>query len=230
MRKAIMIFAMILGGEAVAASAHWTGLDIFNGEFYSDSTRQFNFGADIYGSSGEYTWIFSSFFGNVRNGSLFLKHDDFSIESIEPTFNWWALAHCGDIVSEETFSSLTAIEDFVGNDRYTGGTLVENPDDFYMVFKASEVLLGVGDYEEGMTWYGWAHVSIDENFKMTLLGEGINLSGGAVVVGGIPEPSSALLLLLGVAALTLRRRRNGPRQPNVPHSTTGTSIFAGDGV
>ena len=35
---------------------------------------------------------------------------------------------------------------------------------------------------------------------MTLLGEGINLYGGGVVVGAIPEPSGALLLLLGGAS------------------------------
>lgn len=123
---------------------------------------------------------------------------------MEPTFNWWALASYGEIVDKESFSRLTPIELFYVDDYYSGGTLIENPDDFYMVFKASEVLIENGDYVEGMTWYGWVHVSVDENLDMTLLGDGINLDGGPVTVG-IPEPSSALLLLLGCALMALRR-------------------------
>ena len=85
--------------------------------------------------------------------------------------------------------------------------MVENPNDFYMAFKISEVLLEDYEYVEGMSWYGWAHVSIDENLTMTLLDSGINLTGGGVVVGAIPEPSSALLLLIGVGLLAARRKR-----------------------
>lgn len=48
-----------------------------------------------------------------------------------------------------------------------------------MVFKASEVLIENREYVEGMTWYGWVHVSVDENLDMTLLGDGINLYGSS---------------------------------------------------
>ena len=103
---------------------------------------------------------------------------------------------------------MSRIEDFVGDDYCTGGTLIENPSDFYMVFKVSEVLKDSSGYSEGQTWYGWVHVAIDDNLEMTLLGEGINLYGGAVTVGEsvTPKPSSALLLLVGGALLALRRR------------------------
>ena len=63
------------------------------------------------------------------------------------------------------------------------------------------------NYVPGQTWYGWVHVSIDENLEMTLLGDGINLYGGAVTVGATPEPVSGLLLLVGALLLALRRRR-----------------------
>ena len=75
-----------------------------------------------------------------------------------------------------------------------------------MAFKTSEVLRDSSGYYEGLSLYGWVHVSIDENLEMTLLGEGINLSGGAVTVGATPEPSSAILLLVGGALLGLKRR------------------------
>ena len=140
---------------------------------------------------------------------MYMRHMDFSLEDIEPTFNWWAFAVYGDIVGEENFEAINRIEDFYDNNVYAGGTLVENPSDFYMVFKVSEVLVENHDYVPGQTWYGWVHASIDENLEMTLLGDGINLDGGPVIVGegGTPEPTSGLLLLVGGALLALRRRR-----------------------
>ena len=78
-----------------------------------------------------------------------------------------------------------------------------------MAFKVSEVLKDSSGYFEGQTWYGWVHVSLDDDLYMTLLGADINLSGGAVTVGSTPEPSAALLLLVGGALLALKRRRRG---------------------
>ena len=162
------------------------------------------FSGNVYGENGEFTWFHTDIEGHVETDGLHLKQDDFSQETMEPTFNWWALAIYGDIVSETTFASLNQIE--LARDGFNvGGTLVETPEDFYMAFKVSEVLLGSTDYEEGMSWYGWVHVSIDENLEMTLLGADINLYGGAVMVGAIPEPSGGMLLLIGVAVLGLRR-------------------------
>ena len=149
-------------------------------------------------------------YGHTKDDKLYLKHEDFSGESMEPTFNWWAIVNYGEVVGNETFNSLQRIEDFCGDEFCTGGTVVDNPTDFYMAFKASEVIFvsGVG-YEEGESWYGWVHVSVDDELNMTLLGEGINLYGEPVVVGmlPIPEPSAGTLLLLGLAGLALRRRR-----------------------
>ena len=126
---------------------------------------------------------------------------------MEPTFNWWALVLYGDIVSESTFASFQSIELFDYDGRADiGGTLIETPKDFYMAFKVSEVLTGDEGYEEGMSWYGWVHVSLDDNLQMTLLDADINLYGGAVTVGmDIPEPSGGILFLLGAAVLGLGR-------------------------
>ena len=188
-----------------AASAHWD-FGLVNRDW---DTKVYSFSGNVYGENGEYAWIHTYIYAHMENGGVYLKHLDFSGESMDPTFNWWALALYGDIVGEATFASHQPIELFYYNDSPdSGGTLVETPDDFYMVFKVSQVLLGEYAYEEGMTWYGWAHVSVDASLEMTLLGAGINLDGGAVIVGaGIPEPSGGMLMLLGVAVLALRRRQ-----------------------
>ena len=205
MRIATIMILLVLCNCVNAASAHWTGLNLSNDEGFDD-TKSYWFSGNVYGKNGEFTWFHTDIEGHVEVDGLHLKQNDFSQETMEPTFNWWALAMYGDIVSETTFASLNQIELSSWPDLYdSGGTLVENPEDFYMAFKVSEVLKGSTGYEEGMSWYGWVHVSIDENLEMTLLGADINLYGGAVTVGATPEPSGGMLVLLGLATLGLRR-------------------------
>lgn len=209
MRSFLVFIVMLFCKVIFSASVSWTDITLTNGALYSNGSREYHFGADIYGENGAYAWMHSFLFGHMENGNLFLKHEDFSNESMNPTYNWWTLAFYGDIVNETTFDLLTHIEDTYINDPnapLVGGTEVDTPKDFYMAFKVSEVLLENYDYVAGQTWYGWVHVSIDDNLEMTLLGEDINLSGGGVTVGATPEPSSALLLLVGGALLALRRR------------------------
>lgn len=204
MRIAAIIILLVLCNCVNAASAHWTGIGLSNYEGY-DGAASYWFSGYVYGENGEFTWFHTDIEGHAEVDGLHLKQFDFSQEMMEPTFNWWALALYGDIVSEATFASLDQIE-LSRDDFNVGGTLIENPSDFYMAFKVSEVLKGSTGYEEGMSWYGWVHVSIDENLEMTLLGADINLYGGAVMVGVIPEPSAGMLFLLGAAILGLRRK------------------------
>ena len=204
MRIVTVMILFVLCNCANAATAYWNGINIIGG-VNGGGVGEYGFGSIIHGEDHA-SWIHTSMFGHTEAGIFYLKHEDFS-HGMDPTYNWWALAVYGDIVSETTFASLTPIEDFRGNDVYTGGTLIPNPSDFYMAFKVSEVLIVDAHYEEGMTWYGWAHVSIDDSMEMTLLDAGINLYGGEVIVGATPEPSTGMLFLLGAAALGLRRKR-----------------------
>ena len=213
MRNIVILFVAMSCMEAGAASAYWTGIDLISNGKPNGTGSYDLYCNDISGADGHGTWILSDMYGHMENGNLYMKHKDFSKEMMDPTFNWWAIVTYGEIVNEATFHDATKqVELFWGDAEYASisGTLVENPDDFYMAFKASEVLVDDDKYVEGRTWYGWVHVSVDENdLTMTLLGSGINLEGGAVTVGAIPEPSSALLLLVGGAVLGLRRRRRG---------------------
>ena len=58
-------------------------------------------------------------------------------------------------------------------------------------------------------YYGWAEYMVDVDGTFRLLNSAIDFDGGAMVVGGgaVPEPTGGLLLLVGVAALALRRGR-----------------------
>ena len=53
--------------------------------------------------------------------------------------------------------------------------------------------------------YGWVEFGI-VNDKVSLLNSAIDLGGSSIDVGPVPEPSSALLLLLGAAGLALSRK------------------------
>ena len=211
MRTAFATVMLILCNGAFAATASWTGVSLcgYEGWFSDYGVQGYNFAGNIYGETGR-TWIHSDFYGRMEGGHFHLQHEDYSMV-MDPTFNWWVLACYGDVVDMNTFGVMTPVDSYKG-DVLSGGTVVENPSDFYMAFKASEVIFvsGVG-YEEGETWYGWVHVSVDDDLNMTLLDEGINLYGGPVIVGAIPEPSAAVLVLVGLAALALRRRRRWAR-------------------
>ena len=206
---ATVMMTLALCSSASAASAYWKNFDVRTwGESYGANTTEYGIYGVVYGEHGGHAEFHTSIVAHEESDGLHLKQFDFSKEMLEPTFNWWALAVYGDIVSETTFASLDPIELFRYDGFDSGGTLVENPSDFYMAFKVSEVLIVDAHYEEGMTWYGWAHVSIDDSMEMTLLDAGINLYGGEVIVGATPEPSAGVLFLLGAAALGLRRRGN----------------------
>ena len=58
---------------------------------------------------------------------------------------------------------------------------------------------------------GWAQLSVDMDGNLHLDNSAVARGGDSIIVGDlpIPEPSSALLLLVGGAMLALRRRRSG---------------------
>jgi len=66
--------------------------------------------------------------------------------------------------------------------------------------------------DRGDSFYGWLEFFATNSGRVELRSSAIDLGGGSMIVGGgaapIPEPSCGLLLLVGVAVLSLRRGRN----------------------
>ena len=61
--------------------------------------------------------------------------------------------------------------------------------------------------------YGWAECSIQEfseqgPISIKVLNSAFDADGGGMIVGAVPEPTSELLLLLGIAGIALRRRKS----------------------
>ena len=122
----------------------------------------------------------------------------------------WLQARAGDIADASTTRNLKYYFNHCHLDHETGW---ENLDiysgadsDFYLKFAVGST----DDYNDNILdpecLYGWAHLGIDGNGGMELRGSAIGLEGQSMVVGAIPEPSSAWLLILGIAGLALRRR------------------------
>ena len=207
----LVVCAFALGSYAVsAASAYWTGLIVGNGGYSGDSSQVagYSIQGTVYSGDGAYATINATMEGYVVEGSYFLKSLDYTrtgeggIGVVAPVENVWVLAFCGDVLNAETIRAATQIAPIYSYGEASGGTPIADRRDFYLAFEASEY--GV---EDGRSWYGWAHVSVDDDLRMTLLGSGIGLNGESVIAGAVPEPSGGLLLLLGTAVLALRRRR-----------------------
>ena len=58
---------------------------------------------------------------------------------------------------------------------------------------------------------GWVELRLDDDGRLTAVRSAYDREGGSLIVGFIPEPHSALLLLVGGALLVLRGRINGSR-------------------
>lgn len=66
------------------------------------------------------------------------------------------------------------------------------------------------------TIYGWADITVNSDYTITLNAVGYEDSGMDSIAGGTPEPSTFVLLTLGFAGLAAYRRRNKNTHPPVP--------------
>ena len=127
--------------------------------------------------------------------------------------NWLSAAN-GDIVSETATRHLdhyfySQFMDDAGTGEsyaYSADLIkVNSGETFYLMFCVDM------DYPSLEVIYGWVELYMNPDGTISYLHSAYDLDGGPMVVGGgawtggIPEPSGGILLLLGVAALGLRR-------------------------
>lgn len=203
MKVVILSFFAIVTTVCSAATASWSGFWITRGSHAYDEWHTYDLYAEVQSDSGARGKVEAMLYEHEEGTDFFLKSFDYST-TMANVRSSMVLAFIGDILSEETFDSAIKLALCSYGDTAEGGTLIEDRSNFYLGFMTSED--GVSD---GQKWYGWIHVSIDDQKNMNILSSGIGLNGEGVIVGGgsaTPEPSSGLLILLGGALLMLRRR------------------------
>lgn len=204
-----MLFASLWIG-AFASTASWEYVFVVNGSIGETQIHLYDlWGSVVSGDSYGETW--GPFLGYADESGFHLKQHAYGLhkEDVGPSImlgkdNLWVLANYGELLSLDTIEDAMHIDLCRWDDETaSGGTLVGNPNDFYLGFMVSS-----DAPDDDSCWFGWYHVSLDENLEMALLDAGIGLYGESVRVGigSIPEPTGAILLLVGVAFLNLRRR------------------------
>ena len=166
----------------------------------------------------------------LRSGSLSLGlestplgGDDFSVRCalVNAWFvGIWAEACYGDIACQETLRGAGPY--FLRSDEndFSGySIIVQGDSDFYLMFACTE--MGDDGHLREEAIYGWINFHVDEDGALSLLESAYDADGGPMVVGGgsalhgdgsaIPEPSSALLLIVGGALLALVRLKGVQR-------------------
>ncbi len=206
MKSFFLVAVLISCHVAFPATAQWSGIRVGTGGMYGSTTKYYSLQGRVDSENGHHAAINAALYGHEQGGRMFFEQRDFSY-ALTPTISRWAPVLLGAIIDETTFYDAAVIPLTFQDDYDGNGIAVQDYSDFYMAFRVTEPVISGENVLEGMSWYGWVHVSIGDDLSMTLIDSGINLSGGGVVVGASPEPSSALLLLAGGALLALRRKR-----------------------
>lgn len=127
----------------------------------------------------------------------------------------WIKGEAGDIVSRETLLNRTDyfVAGVLGQEEVEELPLEVNigENNFlrFIVQDAEQCFA----YQEGLRsempdcYYGWAEYNVGQDGVLSIVRSALNVDGDAIVVGGgvVPEPSSGLLLLMGVGLLAMRR-------------------------
>ena len=133
----------------------------------------------------------------------------------------WAFA--GDALTDAYLEQAALVVDYrqgVGiGEAYGDQSMPVNPgDSLYLAFKARGFVCEEGETFPGQEdIYGWIRFEVFED-RLELDGSAFGDKQGLIVGTGdysstsIPEPSSGLLLPLGMSVLALRRRRPAPGQ------------------
>ena len=209
MKVVITFWALLIGLSLYGAAAMWTGISVDGVPCeMAEGTIQSELGGLVRGEDGVGASIIGMFYTHEELSTMRLKVYDYSVTAA-PVNTKWLLAVYGDILGSDTMSSFKVVEPCDYPNCDVGGDIIEDSNSFYLAFVAENWDDYVAKVENPHVWYGWANCAVKSDGSLDVLASGINLDGGPVRIGGgsaTPEPSSGLLLLLGWAALGLRRK------------------------
>ena len=113
---------------------------------------------------------------------------------------YWVQANIGDAVDDGyLFSDIGRL---ILDAYYTDPTEILS----YTVAAVKDSTFYLALIVDDADYYGWLAIDVDSSGELHLAHSALSTEPG-IVVGAIPEPSSALLLILGCAGLALKRRR-----------------------
>lgn len=195
----LFVSCIVLGFAASAANARWDFVDQYQCDS-GDATLQ----TTVNGVSVSLFFSASTFGGNVK------LHDVTC--NLATAITWVSMA-ADDIVDSSAFGdgmeSLFSTEYSGASGEMNVGKNVP----FFLAFQAYEIIFDIdpvtGQLKRGDAYYGWVELRAMSDGNVELLASAVDIDGDAMIVGGgsaTPEPTSGVLLLLGISLLVLRRR------------------------
>ena len=203
-KRSLVATFLMLSSPVIGATIEWDALTFVDSRCYVEANlgkgRSLSLGLEKE-SLGQGRYSYSASFFNL----MFVGN--------------WCQASYGDVVCADAFSndaSDIAYFSVSGEDIYVnaGSSAIAYRDEImYLVFRC-------GSMDEDLKFqdivYGWVEYSVGRDGTLTYQHSAWDLDGGAMIVGGgsygpIPEPSGGLLVLIGFAALALRRNKRCSR-------------------
>ena len=190
-----LLTMMLLIHMAYSATVEWNGF-----YYYDWDETEASMTAGHYGACAYIRWFNSK----DATGNLVWKSD--RGDYMEMNCAWMQVA-VGDLIDEAFVRSRDGY--FYRRNLY-GEEVLRS--DYDIIFTGEEdVFLGVAvarNYDSPSdVLYGWEQFHLDADGTVSMVTSALDIDGDGIRAGATPEPSSALLLLVGSALLALKRRR-----------------------
>jgi hypothetical protein len=176
-----LVAAIVCALPAVGAEVIWDAFKQDGNEFYyyGGPTPEINFTVGVYPAV------------------IVAKHEG-PLNAANPRA-YWVQANVGDTVTDDyLFSDIGRL---ILDAYYTDPTEISS----YLVVAEKNTTFYLALIVDDADYYGWLAIDVDSSGGLHLAHSALSTEPG-IVVGAIPEPSSAVLLLLGFAGLALRRK------------------------